>query len=1530
MKKLTHCLLLLFFGLTLQAQTFNYQTIVRNSSGNPQANTMVNLRFTILETETTGVLYRETQNRSTDQYGWLSVTVGQGTPVTGIFSNVNFSTKRFLLVECSNNGGTTYGEIGISPIHPSAAGTKGDKGDPGLPGPKGDTGLQGPKGDAGVAGPKGDTGLSGPRGEAGVAGLQGPKGDTGLQGPKGDAGVAGPKGDTGVTGPKGDKGDAGSGVKIVGSLANASALPLPYVGTIGDMYITQNDGNGHVWSGTVWTNVGQIKGPKGDQGDQGVLGPKGDAGVAGSKGDTGDQGLQGVPGPKGDKGDPGDGSNAWSLTGNSGTNSSLNFIGTSDDKDIVIKRNNVQSGLIHSNSTFLGANTPNISNSGIGNVAIGEKAMANHVNSAHNVAIGREALNKAKGYNNVSIGAFSLTNDTTGIENTAIGVLAMHNRRSGNANVAIGYEVLKENSLSGNVSIGYKSMNKSMGANNTAIGYLSLLNNKGGHSNVTLGAFTLTNDTMSANNIAIGYGSMFNKKHGNNNIAIGYEALWNNQSGSDNIVIGNHAGRNSQSSNKLYIENSSEDSTRALIYGDFAADSLLLNGKVVVRNMLGIKGSGNLSGISLAYDKMMKHADAGKIQYGGFGGSDHVLNIFGGGTSPTGNDRKLKIWSEGGTEFSGPIDIDGTLRIRGGSPGVGKVLTSDADGNSSWQIPIDNSVTNEIQTLSLTGNQLTLSNGGGSITLPSSGGGSGTPSGPAGGDLSGTYPNPVVGSSAISTVKLADNAVNTSKLGNNAVTSEKLSDGAVVSAKIANNAVTIDKLPAGASGATFLRGDGTWASPTSPGLTLPYSGSHSSAPGGVFDIIQTGTGGPAITGIYGNIALGSGTPASGVFGTSDVANGVVGSSSTGSSYAGISGVGYNGAYGVRGQGVGTNSGGAYFSSFAGHALITDQGNVGIGTPNPVSKMQIAGDASIHTNSTVSKPSLLLLETENDFARLNFGSNANSSRWHIAGRGNDGVAGADNSRLNFYFQNDQGGSDRMTILGNGNIGIGTDNPTTKLDINGQIKITGGSPGPGKVLTSDASGLATWQTPSGGGSSAFWANNFLGVNVAHNASTVKQVLISPRPESVALLNNTAFNVVTQEDIAGVAGFSTLNTTTGTKAVVIRNNGTATTFTNPIALDILNKPYLDSGIGIKVKAGSTGIDVEGDLNGIIVKSLNIGAAGNFTGGTGVIASGQSTGVAASSSFPAHTSSAIRGTYTGNGSFDGVGVEGLSLPTGATVPNGRGFGIGGNFKGGNKGIVAEMAANPSSIYLSDLRTYPKIYGHQDRPMAGYFQSSSSVGLMAVSNDTHVSTDGNTYGIGVVGRNNTVGTATTSIGVYGEGEGQGSRIGVMGHGAATTSGVSIGVKGTAQGDTGIGGEFKAAEGVHIEGSVIGVHSIAPTNEFIGSSTTESILKLQHSSSTGGTALEIQNGYIKVDQSAPVKTAYTHNTTAANTSSHITTLNYRNMQSTDILLVTHKYRGTYITSPIGVWWNGTAWTIFIENISAMPLNENFNVLIIKQ
>lgn len=54
---------------------------------------------------------------------------------------------------------------------------------------------------------------------------------------------------------------------------------------------------------------------------------------------------------------------------------------------------------------------------------------------------------------------------------------------------------------------------------------------------------------------------------------------------------------------------------------------------------------------------------------------------------------------------------------------------------------------------------------------------------------------------------------------------------------------------------------------------------------------------------------------------------------------------------------------------------------------------------------------------------------------------------------------------LLVKSGGNVGIGTTTPGAKLEIAGQIKITGGTPGIGKVLTSDASGLASWVTPTG---------------------------------------------------------------------------------------------------------------------------------------------------------------------------------------------------------------------------------------------------------------------------------------------------------------------------------------------------------------------------------------------------------------------------------------------------------------------------------
>lgn len=46
----------------------------------------------------------------------------------------------------------------------------------------------------------------------------------------------------------------------------------------------------------------------------------------------------------------------------------------------------------------------------------------------------------------------------------------------------------------------------------------------------------------------------------------------------------------------------------------------------------------------------------------------------------------------GGTQVNSNLDITGTIKIQGGSPGVGKVLTSDAAGLASWQSPYGSNI----------------------------------------------------------------------------------------------------------------------------------------------------------------------------------------------------------------------------------------------------------------------------------------------------------------------------------------------------------------------------------------------------------------------------------------------------------------------------------------------------------------------------------------------------------------------------------------------------------------------------------------------------------------------------------------------------------------------------------------------------------------------------------------------------------------------------------------------------------------------
>lgn len=216
------------------------------------------------------------------------------------------------------------------------------------------------------------------------------------------------------------------------------------------------------------------------------------------------------------------GSKGWDVLGNSGTDPATNFIGTTDDKDLLFKRNNLPSGQISdTNTTF------------------GKSAMANNVNGQTNIAIGVSAL-VSQDFNNggapwesgqIAIGNRSLMN-----VNSEDGVNAVEN-------VAVGHDALRENTIgSYNVAIGNLSLQSNIqGGANIAIGRSALFSNTSGAENIGIGVSALWSNTTGANNVALGHDSNGSNVDGHGNVAVGDETLYSNISGDSSVGIGNRA-----------------------------------------------------------------------------------------------------------------------------------------------------------------------------------------------------------------------------------------------------------------------------------------------------------------------------------------------------------------------------------------------------------------------------------------------------------------------------------------------------------------------------------------------------------------------------------------------------------------------------------------------------------------------------------------------------------------------------------------------------------------------------------------------------------------------------------------------------------------------------------------------------------------------------------------------------------------------------------------------------------------------------
>lgn len=148
-------------------QAFPYQAVARDNAGNLLSNQAIALRFSILNTSSTGtVVYQEKQNVTTNSLGLFNVNIGQGTVLSGTFSTINWgSGSKFIKVELDPAGGNTFTVMGTTQLLsvpyamyanvPGVAGPQGPQGIQGIQGVTGATGAQGPAGTNGTNGTNG-------------------------------------------------------------------------------------------------------------------------------------------------------------------------------------------------------------------------------------------------------------------------------------------------------------------------------------------------------------------------------------------------------------------------------------------------------------------------------------------------------------------------------------------------------------------------------------------------------------------------------------------------------------------------------------------------------------------------------------------------------------------------------------------------------------------------------------------------------------------------------------------------------------------------------------------------------------------------------------------------------------------------------------------------------------------------------------------------------------------------------------------------------------------------------------------------------------------------------------------------------------------------------------------------------------------------------------------------------------------------------------------------------------------------------
>ena len=249
---------------------------------------------------------------------------------------------------------------------------------------------------------------------------------------------------------------------------------------------------------------------------------------------------------------------------------------------------------------------------GLENISIGLRALGANQGGSYVIAIGTDALTTAvtAGQKNIAIGWEAMKDGVaTGENNTAVGQKALKALSTGTYNVAFGHSALSGlTSGDRNIAIGRSAVGVGtlVGEDNVAIGYQALQDATKASGSVAIGRGAARELTVAMGNIAIGSGSMgkgivvgeSGTGH-SHNVAIGTYALEALTSGIDNIAIGRMAsdGLTTGDSN-IAIGN------QAMSHQATTGDNNIAIGKLALR---GIKGG--TSNIGIGYRALRDTTD---------------------------------------------------------------------------------------------------------------------------------------------------------------------------------------------------------------------------------------------------------------------------------------------------------------------------------------------------------------------------------------------------------------------------------------------------------------------------------------------------------------------------------------------------------------------------------------------------------------------------------------------------------------------------------------------------------------------------------------------------------------------------------------------------------------------------------------------------------------------------------------------------------------------------------------------------------